>query len=136
MCDLLCHAMYQYIYILMLHIQLPESQCFTYPLLVMVRNQFLVTPPIHHRFSQHPLNWNPGKGLVWGFESRISPCNCSFYRFPTFEPSLERDMLPPPRDLYPLPYPFFGKWDFKRHFVATPIMLAILLSFHYVGNFS
>ena len=29
-----------------------------------------------------------------------------------------------------------GRGNFKRHFVATPIMLAILLSFHYVGNLS
>ena len=65
-----------------------------------------------HWFSQHPLNWNPGKGLVWGFESWISLSNCSFYRFSTFEPSLGRDMLPTPRDLHPLPYPHFGEGEF------------------------
>ena len=59
-----------------------SSQCFTYPLLVMGWIQTLVKAPINHRFSQHPLIWNPGKGLVWGFESRISPCNCSFTVFP------------------------------------------------------
>ena len=41
-CDWLCHAMYQYIYIRMLHIQLPVLPI---PLLVMGWNQFLVTPP-------------------------------------------------------------------------------------------
>ena len=63
-------------------------------------------------FSQHPLNWNPGKGLVWGFKSRISLSNCSFYCFSTFEPSFGRDMLPPSRDLHQLPYPHFRDGEF------------------------
>ena len=52
------------------------------------------------------------KGIVCGFESQISLCNCSFYRFSTFEPSLGRDMLPPPPEVHPLPFPHFGKGEF------------------------
>ena len=84
-----------------------SSQCSPYPLkLKWAEINFWWH---HHRFSQYPPNQNPGKGLVWGFESRISLCDCSFYRFSTFEPSLGRDMLPPPRDLHP-----FGEGEFQE----------------------
>ena len=44
-------------------------------------------------------------------------------------------MLPPPRDLHPLPCPHFGEGEFLETLCGYFNNASILLSFHYVGNF-
>ena len=69
------------------------------------------------------------KALFWDSNHDFLYLSVVFTVFFSFEPSLGRDMLPPPRDLHPLLYLHWGG-NLERHFVATWTMLAILLSFH------
>ena len=106
-CDLLCQAMYQYIYILMLHIQLPV----------------LPIPPTRNGlksiFGDTTIDSanTPWIGILE--KAFFLELNHEFlYVILVFEVFLRlsqvwgRDMLPPPRDLHPLPYPHFEEGEF------------------------